>query len=170
MTAPVRIVIGVPMSNELVQQIRDVDPRVDVVFDASFFPGERFLGDHHGSPAQKRSDDERDRFFDYLSDAEIVYGIPELRPSGLRRVVESNPSLRWVHAAQAGAGAFVWRGWSLDDDPASPFVEAFYDALVAGSTIEQAANAGRAAARAAGDPSGLAFAVYAHPEARLRIE
>lgn len=107
MTAPVRIVIGVPMSNELVQQIRDVDPRVDVVYDASFFPGERFLGDHHGSPAQKRSDDERDRFFDYLSDAEIVYGIPELRPSGLRRVVESNPSLRWVHAAQAGAGAFV---------------------------------------------------------------
>ncbi|MFE5673073.1 CHAT domain-containing protein [Agromyces sp. NPDC056523] len=71
---------------------------------------------------------------------------------------------------RAGAGAFVWRGWSLDDDPASPFVEAFYDALIAGSTIEQAANAGRAAARKAGDPSGLAFAIYAHPEARLRIE
>jgi hypothetical protein len=71
---------------------------------------------------------------------------------------------------RAGVGAFVWRGWSLDDEPASPFVEAFYDALIAGSTIEQAANAGRAAARDAGDPSGLAYAVYAHPEARLRIE
>ncbi|GGI48617.1 hypothetical protein BCL57_003320 [Agromyces flavus] len=71
---------------------------------------------------------------------------------------------------RAGAGAFVWRGWSLDDDPASPFVEAFYDAFVEGSTIEEAAKAGRTAAREAGDPSGLAFAVYAHPEARLRIE
>ncbi|MFC5860069.1 CHAT domain-containing protein [Agromyces flavus] len=38
---------------------------------------------------------------------------------------------------RAGAGAFVWRGWSLDDDPASPFVEAFYDAFVEGSTIEE---------------------------------
>lgn len=71
---------------------------------------------------------------------------------------------------RAGAGAFIGRDWSLADDPSSPFVTTFYDELLAGATIEQAAKAGRAAASAAGDLSGMAFTVYAHPEARIHLE
>jgi hypothetical protein len=71
---------------------------------------------------------------------------------------------------RGGAGAVVCRGWSVDDEPASPFVEAFYAALADGSTISAAARAGRSAARTAGDVSALAFAVFAHPDARVRVE
>ncbi|WP_153503865.1 D-2-hydroxyacid dehydrogenase [Cumulibacter manganitolerans] len=107
MSSKVRITVAVPMSEALVSQIEAVDPRVEVHYDPAHFPGPRRLGDHHGAPAQPRSDAERDRFFEYLSHGEIVYGIPELQASGLRRIVEQDPRLRWVHAAQAGAGAFV---------------------------------------------------------------
>lgn len=107
MSKNVRVAIAVPMSADLVEQTRSVDPRVEVEYDDAHFPGPRFLGDHHGSPAHKRSESERDRYYAYLSTAEVVYGIPELRPSGLRRLAEQNDSLRWVHAVQAGAGALV---------------------------------------------------------------
>lgn len=107
MSAQVQVTIAVPMTEALVEQIRLVDDRVEVVYDREQFPGERYLGDHHGAPARERTDQEREAFFDYLADAEIVYGIPELQPSGLSRLVSRNERLRWVHAVQAGAGAMV---------------------------------------------------------------
>ena len=77
------------------------------------------------------------------------------------------PAMKWVssqHAAHSPCG------WSVGDEPASRFVDAFYDELADGSTISRAARAGRAAASAAGDASALAYAVYAHPDARVRVE
>ena len=68
---------------------------------------------------------------------------------------------------RGGAGAFVGCLWSVGDQPARDFVEAFYQALDAGHTIAQATLAGRRAAREAGDLSWLAYTVYAHPDARL---
>lgn len=103
----VRVVVAVPMSPQYVEQLRAVDDRVEVVHDPSFFPAERTLGDHHGYTVQALSGAEADRFYEYLATGEVVYGIPQLRPSGLRRLVEADPQLRWVHAVQAGAGAFV---------------------------------------------------------------
>lgn len=107
MSAKVRVAVAVPMSHELVEQIAAVDDRVEVVHDRAQFPGDRYLGDHHGAPARERTDDERDAFFAYLGDAEVVYGIPEMQPAGLGRLVAGNDRLRWVHAIQAGAGAMV---------------------------------------------------------------
>lgn len=107
MSSKVRVAIAVPMTERLVEQIRAVDDRVEVGYDRAMFPGERYLGDHHGAPARERTDAERDEFFGYLDDAEVVYGIPEMQPAGLARLVSQNDRLRWVHAIQAGAGAMV---------------------------------------------------------------
>ncbi|WP_134323984.1 D-2-hydroxyacid dehydrogenase [Cumulibacter soli] len=115
MTAKVQVVIGVPMTAEYVERIRGFDPRVTVDFDPSFFPAERTLGDHHGGVTASLPEGEADRFYDYLAKGEVVYGIPQLRPSGLRRLVEADPDLRWVHAVQAGAGPFL-SGAKLTDD------------------------------------------------------
>ena len=70
---------------------------------------------------------------------------------------------------RGGAGAFVGCSWSVGDEPASRFVEAFYDALLAGRTISAATREARATARAEGDLSDLAYTVYAHPDARIRV-
>nr|MBA2669951.1 hypothetical protein [Gemmatimonadota bacterium] len=52
--------------------------------------------------------------------------------------------------------------------PAQEFAEAFYSSLLRGSTLTAAANAGRAAARALGDGSWLAFTVYGRLGARAK--
>jgi CHAT domain-containing protein len=67
-----------------------------------------------------------------------------------------------------GAGAFVGTLWSVGDAPARNFTEAMYRALKAGDPMAAAVRAGRAAARAAGDATWLAYAVYGHPAARLQ--
>jgi CHAT domain len=69
-----------------------------------------------------------------------------------------------------GAGAFVSSLWSVGDAPAKEFAVAFYDALLDEHTMSAAAKAGRQAARSAGDATWLAYAVYAHPGARLLYE
>lgn len=115
MATKIRVVIGVPMTQAQVEQIRAVDTRVEVEYDPSFFPAEPALGDHHGHTTQSLSDAETDRFYDYLASGEVVYGVPQLRPAGLKRLVEANPALRWVHAAQAGAGPFLTHARLTDE-------------------------------------------------------
>ncbi|HET7770437.1 MAG TPA: CHAT domain-containing protein, partial [Chloroflexota bacterium] len=68
---------------------------------------------------------------------------------------------------EAGAAAFVGTSWSVYEKPAATFAGAFYDSLLAGSTLARAAAAGRAAAKALGDGSWLAYTVYGNPVARL---
>ncbi|WP_344369946.1 DUF7363 domain-containing protein [Agromyces tropicus] len=68
-----------------------------------------------------------------------------------------------------GAGAFVGCSWSVGDDAAGSFVRAFYAALVTGETLAEATRDARTAAARDADLSDLAFAVYAHPRARLHL-
>jgi hypothetical protein len=68
---------------------------------------------------------------------------------------------------KGGAGAFIGTQWSVGDAPARVFTETFYRRLLEGDTVAQATVAGRERARADGDATWLAYAVYAHPYARL---
>lgn len=65
-----------------------------------------------------------------------------------------------------GAGAFVGTSWAVRDGPAAVFSTTFYAALLDGQTLAEAASAARAAAKAKGDASWLAFKVYGHPRAQ----
>jgi hypothetical protein len=65
-----------------------------------------------------------------------------------------------------GAGAFVGTSWSVRDKPAALFSTTFYNALLDGKNLAEAASAARAAAKTLGDVSWLAFKVYGHPRAR----
>jgi CHAT domain-containing protein len=68
-----------------------------------------------------------------------------------------------------GAGAFIGALWSVGDQPAFVFGKAFYDALLRGAMVSQAAIAAREAARQ-DDATWLAYVVYGHPHARLKQE
>jgi hypothetical protein len=65
-----------------------------------------------------------------------------------------------------GAGAFVGSAWAVRDKPAAAFSTSFYNALLDGRTLAEAASAARAAAKKLGDASWLAFKVYGHPRAQ----
>jgi CHAT domain-containing protein len=67
-----------------------------------------------------------------------------------------------------GAGAFVGTLWSVGDQPAHTFTEAFYKALVKGGTIAQAAIAARKAASSASEGTWLAYVVYGRPNGRVK--
>ena len=67
----------------------------------------------------------------------------------------------------AGASAFVSCLWSVHEEPARVFVETLYERLLAGEPMSVASIAARSAARDAGDPTWLAYIVYARPDAVL---
>lgn len=71
---------------------------------------------------------------------------------------------------EAGAAGFVGSLWSVYDEAACQFAKAFYNHLLAGETIGQAARAARAAIRPLNDSTWLAYTVFADPLAMVRKE
>ncbi len=63
----------------------------------------------------------------------------------------------------AGAGAFIGAYWSIYDHAAYPFAKAFYDRLLAGQPIGKAVREARLEIKRSGDPTWLAYTVYADP-------
>lgn len=64
---------------------------------------------------------------------------------------------------RGGAGVFVGTLWAVGDSPARTFTETFYREFAGGAPVAEAAVRAREAARAAGDATWLAYAIYAHP-------
>lgn len=122
-----------------------------------------------------------------------LYDGRALRPRDLRRDIQrrlsENRPLVFMNACQAGrqgwslrrlggwarrfildagCGAFVAPQWTVGDEVAHVFAQAFYGALERGETFGQATLEARRALPE--DPLGrLAYAVYAHPNGRLKF-
>jgi hypothetical protein len=62
---------------------------------------------------------------------------------------------------RAGAGAFVGAYWSTDDTSALNFAKNLYDRLLTGMPIGKAAQEARIAIKTAGDPTWLAYTLFA---------
>ena len=67
----------------------------------------------------------------------------------------------------SGAGAFIGTYWSVFDRPACDFAKALYARLLGGEPIGKAVQGARAAIRNSGDPTWLAYTVFADPMATL---
>lgn len=103
----VRIMIATPLEEELVREIQDVDPRVEVLYEADLLPPPRYPSDHKGEPDFYRSADDERRWKEMLGDAEILFGAPGESTPGLLDAIRRGFSLRWLQATNAGVGEQV---------------------------------------------------------------
>jgi hypothetical protein len=67
-----------------------------------------------------------------------------------------------------GASAFIGSCWKVVDDSALEFAQKFYSELFSGTPVGEALRLARLAIKDSGDPTWLAYSLYAHPEARRR--
>lgn len=67
----------------------------------------------------------------------------------------------------AGAGAFIGAYWSIYDQAAKDFAQAFYSKLLSGMEIGRAVKEARLVIKPLGDPTWLAYTVYADPLAKV---
>lgn len=68
-----------------------------------------------------------------------------------------------------GAGFYLAPLWPVDDEPAKCFVETLYPRLLKGEPVGEAVRHARRKAKEAGGSTWLAYSLYAHPNARVRV-
>jgi phosphoglycerate dehydrogenase-like enzyme len=102
-----RVVVASPLAGELCDLVARVEPRIELVVDQALLPPMRWPGDHGGDPAFTRTAQQQSRFEELVDTADALYGLPDESPAALRRTVQANPKLRWVHTMPAGGGAQV---------------------------------------------------------------
>jgi phosphoglycerate dehydrogenase-like enzyme len=99
-----RVVIATPLEPELVERLRAVDERLDVVFEPELLPAPRWASDHIGDPSFARTPEQEARFTELVASAEVVLGYPREDPAQISWLVRTALRLRWVQATFAGAG------------------------------------------------------------------
>lgn len=111
MTGDRRLVFTSPLEPELVQRVRDVDDRLEVVYPADLIKQPRF-GAGHPRP-ELDLPGARERWDELLSGAEILF---DFGPLELVPTLASREQLRWVQGSSAGIGRMVQLGGLVDSD------------------------------------------------------
>jgi phosphoglycerate dehydrogenase-like enzyme len=100
---PVRVVIASHLESHLVDRIRAVDPRLEVVYEPHLLPQPRFASDHVGHPFERSEEDETG-WTSLLAEAEVLFDFDR---SNLEDLPERAPFLKWIQATSAGIGQLV---------------------------------------------------------------
>ena len=112
MTGPrVPLVIASPLEPDLVDRIRAVDSRLDVMYDPQLLATPRYAGDHGGVFAPLTAEQDR-CWHDMLARAQVSFDLDRREPERAR---ENFPALQWIQASSAGVGQVLPR-FDLDLD------------------------------------------------------
>ncbi len=100
-----RLVIASYLEPHHVERIREVDPRIEVVYEPDLLPTPRYAADHTGAPFQRSAADE-ETWLSYLTSAEVLFDFDRTH---LEDLPECAPGVRWIQATSAGIGQLVHR-------------------------------------------------------------
>ena len=99
-----KVLIASYLEPEHVARIRQVDSRLQIIFEPDLLAKPSYLADHYGVPSRTPAQEARWR--ELLSQADILFDFDySHRPD----LPELAPQLRWVQASSAGIGQFVKR-------------------------------------------------------------
>jgi glyoxylate/hydroxypyruvate reductase len=96
------LVISTYLEPENVKRIRDVDPRLNVIYRPDLMAPPRYHADHYNIPT--RTPAQEQEWLSILKEADILYDVDPAHQSDLPEVA---PKLRWVQSPNAGIGQFV---------------------------------------------------------------
>lgn len=102
-----RVVVAVPLPEELCRLIETLEPRVEVISDPTLVPPMRGPADWTGDPDFTRTPEQQAAFDALVDSADALFGIPDVEAAALARTVGANPRLRWVMTTAAGGGSTV---------------------------------------------------------------
>lgn len=102
-----RVAVATPLPARLAQFITDAEPRIELIYHPDLLPPQRWHADFAGDPTYQRTPLQQEAFEGMLSQADALYGIPDVDPELLATAVRANPKLRWVQTMAAGGGASV---------------------------------------------------------------
>jgi phosphoglycerate dehydrogenase-like enzyme len=100
----VTVVVATPIEQELVERLRGVDERLEVLYERDLLPPPRWPSDHAGDPSWERTPEQEARFTELVARAEVLFGFPREDPAQIAWAVRTAPGLRFVQATFAGAG------------------------------------------------------------------
>jgi phosphoglycerate dehydrogenase-like enzyme len=90
---------------EYVEKIRQVDPRLNVIFEPGLIASPRYPADHSGSDLTRSPDDEK-RWLELLASADILFDFDQTHRKDLPELARR---VRWIQSTSTGIGQFVHR-------------------------------------------------------------
>jgi glyoxylate/hydroxypyruvate reductase len=103
-TEKLKVLITSYLEPEHVEQIRQVDARLDVIYEPDLMATPRYAADHYGIP--NRTPEQETRWRQLLGEADILF---DFDPSHRQDLPELAKRARWIQSTSAGIGQFVKR-------------------------------------------------------------
>jgi glyoxylate/hydroxypyruvate reductase len=97
------VFVVVPLPDDCVERIEKVDPRLNVIFDKTLIPKQRYVADRKGEPRSFTKEME-ERWLSYLREAEVMFGFDTRHMSDFAQLA---PHLKWVQGTSTGIGPVV---------------------------------------------------------------
>ncbi len=107
------VVVSSYFEEEHVSRMREVDPRLRVLYREDLVPPPRWPGDHTGPEEWRRRTEGDEELVAMLGEAEVLYDFPRGHARNLARLA---PRLRWIQASMAGAGEVAKNAGLLETD------------------------------------------------------
>lgn len=105
---PIKLLITFQLAPELVQRIRSIDPRIEVLYEPQLLGTPRYATDHAAVP--QRTAQEEAQWQDLLAKADVLFGFDYTH---LDDLLDKAPNLKWVQGTSTGIGKAVERlGWA----------------------------------------------------------
>ncbi len=88
---------------EYIEKVRQVDERLNVIYEPSLIPAPRFVGDHTGHPLTRTPEQDK-RWLDLLATADIMLDFDKTHKKDLPELAHR---VKWIQSTSTGIGQFV---------------------------------------------------------------
>ena len=107
----VKVMITFRIEQEFVEEIKAVDPRIELLYESSLMGYPRYQSHHvgfNGTPEQEK------QWEKMLGQAEVIFGY--ITPSHSHNLKKIAPNLKWVQSPSTGIGQMVYESGLNDSD------------------------------------------------------